>query len=179
MAEVKLYIGSGSKKIPGYLSVDINPINKPDIVADVKKIDLPNGSVSEIFGEAVFEHIWKHEMEDTLREWRRLLAHRGILRLHWIPDFAVICREYVENTKITKNYRTPHMDVDTAMRYTHGAYDIYWKERGIYQLHKDIYDRPKIRRILEGNGFAISFMSNVCYPGENVPVNINLQAVKV
>ena len=54
----KLNLGSGRKKLDGYINIDINSNSSPNIVRDIEK-GLPFGdsSVDEVFSEHFLEHI--------------------------------------------------------------------------------------------------------------------------
>lgn len=55
---MKLNLGSGLTKIPGYLNVDSNPLCNPDYLVDLEK-ELPfeDNSIDEIRAYHIFEHI--------------------------------------------------------------------------------------------------------------------------
>jgi len=56
---MKLNIGSGLKRIDGYLNVDYNPQVNPDFIVDLEKGILPfdNNSVDGIIAHHILEHI--------------------------------------------------------------------------------------------------------------------------
>lgn len=56
---MKLNIGSGYKRYPGFLNVDHDPLVKPDILADLEnlKLDIPDSSVEYVMAHHVLEHI--------------------------------------------------------------------------------------------------------------------------
>lgn len=56
---MKLNIGSGYKRIPGFLNVDHDPLTKPDFLSDLENLSLPieDNSVDYILAHHVLEHI--------------------------------------------------------------------------------------------------------------------------
>lgn len=82
-------IGAGGKRIEGWLSIDL--AGDPDIKADVKSLPLPDDCADEAMAIHVFEHLYRWEAEDTLREWLRVLKPGGLLILE-LPDLEKCCR---------------------------------------------------------------------------------------
>jgi ubiquinone/menaquinone biosynthesis C-methylase UbiE len=56
---MKLNLGSGSKRIPGYLNIDNDAGSKPDFVIDLEKDKLPfeDSSVDSIIAHHILEHL--------------------------------------------------------------------------------------------------------------------------
>lgn len=56
---MKLNIGSGYVKIPGFLNVDHDPLVEPDFLADLENLELPidDNCVDEVMAHHVLEHI--------------------------------------------------------------------------------------------------------------------------
>ncbi len=88
---LKLYIGTRTFNPAGYLTVDIDPAYKPDIVADATNLSsLRSNSVDEVWASHVLEHIAWPRAFSALSEWARLLKIGGILKLA-VPDLRLIC----------------------------------------------------------------------------------------
>lgn len=86
----KLHLGCGDVFLPGYLNVDISSsfagVGRPDHVADIRHLPhLASGSFDEVYACHVLEHIEFTDVLLTLREWHRLLAPGGTIRLS-TPD---------------------------------------------------------------------------------------------
>lgn len=69
--KTKINIGAGGEQLPGFITIDIDPTTKPDIVRDIEK-GLPFGdnSVDEIRCSHTLEHI--HDLCFVLREFYRV-----------------------------------------------------------------------------------------------------------
>ena len=78
----KLNLGCGWDHREDYLNVDIHAFHKPDLVADVTKLEmLPSGAYSEVIAQDVLEHLPRQSTVEVLRGWSRLLRPGGTLHL--------------------------------------------------------------------------------------------------
>jgi len=83
-----LNIGAGSKKIQGFINVDIEPGS--DVMADVTKgLPFEDGSVDGIYSEHFIEHLSQAEGCFFFRECRRILRPGSIMRIA-TPDLDAI-----------------------------------------------------------------------------------------
>jgi predicted SAM-dependent methyltransferase len=90
---VKLNIGAGSVRRDGYLSVDIRPEAKPDIVSaawDLRSV--ANNSASEIYSRHMIEHLDPNDARRTLARWVDLLCPGGQLNVI-VPDLEFHARQ--------------------------------------------------------------------------------------
>ena len=86
----RLNVGCGSDRREGYVNVDLNAWYKPDLVADVRKLDfLPAQHYEEIVAQDVLEHLPRSQTLRTLQGWNRLLRMGGTLRLR-VPSVTGI-----------------------------------------------------------------------------------------
>lgn len=77
----KLNLGCGPYPMPGYINIDINPRQKPDMVRDVRKgLPFDTASVDEIHASHFLEHLTCDEMLDALEEFHRVLKPGSVLR---------------------------------------------------------------------------------------------------
>lgn len=81
----KLNLGSGSHIMDGYINIDHREIEGVDLVADIRKLPLKNGSIDEIYLAHVVEHFTEYEMKTMLRHWYDLLGKGGIIKIV-VPD---------------------------------------------------------------------------------------------
>lgn len=85
---MKLKIGA-RERIDGYKHLDIDPLTKPDILADVHHIPLGKSTCDEILCEHVLEHI--SDTIAVMNEFHRVLKPKGKLKIlvpHGLnPDF--------------------------------------------------------------------------------------------
>ena len=100
---IKLHLGSGSVKIPGYLNIDITSYPEVDYVADVRNLPFEDKSVDFIYAAAILEHISRSEWKSVLLHWYNKLCTGGQLRVS-VPDFEAICEWYIEHKKLDGLY---------------------------------------------------------------------------
>jgi Methyltransferase domain len=87
---MKLYVGSRDLKPDGYLTVDIDPATKPDIVADITNMpSVKDSSCDEIRASHVLEHLeWPNSFK-ALAEFARVLKLGGVLEIS-VPDVRLL-----------------------------------------------------------------------------------------
>lgn len=93
---VRLNVGSGNKRIDGYLNVDLD--GQADIYADVIDIPLPDNSADEILAVHVLEHLERWNAPKALAEWFRLLKPGAMLILE-LPDVIKCCENIVNGIR--------------------------------------------------------------------------------
>jgi hypothetical protein len=89
---MRLYVGSRNYKPEGYVTVDIDPTHKPDIVADICDMAVvAEGSCDEVMAGHVLEHIDWPDSFAAMAEFARVLKPDGLLRIA-VPDMALLMR---------------------------------------------------------------------------------------
>jgi predicted SAM-dependent methyltransferase len=174
---VRLYIGTGADglKPEGSTTIDIDPANKPDIVADAGKLPMiESGVAEEVYASHVLEHFpWPYVLL-TLAEWARVLQVGGKMRIS-VPDMALLTRMVAEGTNPWH-----------AMGSIYGG---HWATPGGPQGHHYGYTRRMLVEILTVLGFADFDHWNTNLPeaangwlyldnGEQVGLSVNITAVK-
>jgi predicted SAM-dependent methyltransferase len=129
MKPIKLNLGSGVSKLPGYTSID-KYSSAADESWDVRLIPLDDGTVSEILAVHMVESFYRFELPDVLREWIPVLEPNGKL--------------VVEGTDLTATMQ---------MAQSENSQTRQWGEWGLYgnQFLGSLYhgrDRRAFRRLL-------------------------------
>lgn len=89
---VRLCLGSGHAPIPGWINVDFEP--PADILLDLRfPLPWPNMSVAAIYSEHLVEHVPLEDARSMFREWRRVIASDGVVRVA-TPDLARLIEDY-------------------------------------------------------------------------------------
>lgn len=141
---LKLNIGCGKVKIPGWVNIDIKP--GADLVINVgKELPFSDNSVDLIYNEHFLEHLTFEEGEKVFREFHRCLKKGGILRIA-MPDLDYVTQKYNTDWKNQdwlswpeyKFIKTKGMMINTAFR--------WWG-------HKYLYNEEDLRIHLVKAGF--------------------------
>lgn len=105
---MKLHLGCGTKRLPGYTHIDSRPEVGPDIVANVADLHMiDNNSVDLIYACHVLEHVSRMAAPGVLREWRRVLKSGGELRLS-VPNFEMVVDLYRNGTVLMRLWGLLH-----------------------------------------------------------------------
>lgn len=91
---MKLNVCCGRQILAGYTNVDVAPAPDaapPDILADARRIPLADGCAEEVMCIHGFEHFYRWEIDELVREWQRLLQAGGRLVLE-LPDLLKCCQ---------------------------------------------------------------------------------------
>jgi len=87
--------------------LDIDEAVKPDIIGSMQNMHMINdGEFDGLYSSHNIEHLYPHEIEDTLREFHRVLTPEAEL-LIICPDLMVIAKEIVEGRFIKALYESP------------------------------------------------------------------------
>jgi rfaE bifunctional protein nucleotidyltransferase chain/domain len=89
---LKLHVGSRNYKPDGYVTVDIDPANAPDIVADITDMAVvADASCDEVVAGHVLEHIEWPNSFGAIAEFARVLKPGGVVKIA-VPDMASLLR---------------------------------------------------------------------------------------
>lgn len=144
---LKINIGNGPFKHPGWINVDCHiSLKKDDIVCDLRrKWPLRSSSAKYIFSEHVFEHFgYPAEIGHVLKECHRVLQPGGVLRVI-VPDADRYLRAYADDDEnFVRQVGGPSATtlslVNTMMR-----------ENG---FHRYAYNYSELAAVLQRAGFA-------------------------
>jgi hypothetical protein len=96
---LRLNLGCGRHVLDEWFNVDAkaSPLapRAPELLSDVRKIDLPDGCATSIMAIHVWEHFYRWECDDIIQEWRRLLRPRGTLIME-MPDLFKFCQNILD-----------------------------------------------------------------------------------
>lgn len=97
---MKLHIGCGEVRLPGYVNIDIRYLPNVDIVDNAKFLRrFKKESIQEIYACHILEHFLRWEIDLVLKRWYDVLEYKGILRLA-VPDFKAIVDQYNSSENI-------------------------------------------------------------------------------
>lgn len=101
---IKLNLGCGARHLAGFCNVDL-PNNwcttKPDMEADIRKLELPSNYADEIHAYHVFEHFYRYEADEILADWIRILKPGGklVLELPCLDKILALFDHYYQSGK--------------------------------------------------------------------------------
>ena len=162
---LKLNLGCGLDKRPGYINIDVREEVKPDLVWDLHYVPLPfpDNSVEEVIAKDVIEHVSWRRVEALLKDIYRILKPGGRLYVQ-VPDLEAIAKKVILNP----DFKYGDLDGFKAISYwVYGAQDY----RDNY--HKAGFTIPTLKRLLESIGFRVERIEN------DGGTNIMCWAVKV
>jgi len=154
-AKLKLDIGAGGVKTPGYKTVDADPSVEPDILCNVLDgIPVSDDSCTHLRLSHVLEHFTPADGLKLLRELHRILAPGGTLFVE-VPDLLEVARRIVDQNGLDI---IPPPGLSLAL-YPHGV--IYGSQENEYQFHKTGYTPPYLRQTMERSGFIVDTITTV------------------
>lgn len=93
---MKLHLGCGTKRIEGFINIDIRSMDSVDVVEDIKELkSFKDNTVSLIYASHVLEHFGRKEYKLILTRWYDLLKDAGTLRL-CVPDLEQVFNHYAK-----------------------------------------------------------------------------------
>lgn len=92
---IQLNLGCGTRKLPGFLNIDIRKDVKPDVVDDIITLCHieEDSSVDLIYACHVLEHFEYAQVGSALSRWWNILKPGGVLRLS-VPDMNAVFAHY-------------------------------------------------------------------------------------
>ncbi len=133
-APVRLHLGCGQLRLPGFFNVDCNFSSATDFVGDVASLPCPDNSVERIETYHVIEHIPLPAVKVVLAEWKRVLARGGLLVME-CPDLDQAVREYLAGNK-------------------ERLFSVYGRQRFPGDAHHWGYSTAGLKELLEAAGFT-------------------------
>ena len=163
---IKLNMGCGETKLPGFLNVD-NYVDNADIKADVSDMSgvVEDNYADEVYSSHCLEHFGKHEVLKVLLEWKRVLKPGGLLILN-IPDLEWCLKNWLSKPE-DKRWG---WELDTIFgNQNHGG-----------EFHKTGFTRDRITYVLSALGFEnIETKYHDSHAQQSILVNATKPEVKM
>jgi hypothetical protein len=146
---MRLSIGAGARRLPGWTHVDIDPALAPDLLADIREpLPLPDASVECIFCEEVLTQIEPEACLAFLRDCRRLLQPGGVVRV-LMPDLQRFVRAYLDRPEWLVAIWDKHVAIPL---FTGTACEVL--NRGLRAVGPFVYDRATFEQIAARAGMV-------------------------
>ncbi len=148
---LKLNIGCGRKRIPGYVGCDIIPGECVDVICCADNLPYTDGEVDEILTEHMIEHLTFEEFDRAVAEWSRVLKVGGALIIE-CPDILGMCKQFIEANDYGR--------FNSYYGYWPLICQLYGHQRGsskeekLSQVHKSGYTVDRLKFVLSGIGFG-------------------------
>jgi predicted SAM-dependent methyltransferase len=172
----RIHLGCNDVRIDGFVNVDLRATKATDVVHDCQDLSIfPSDSLSFIYSNAFFEHVYRTSQERLLKDALRTLSSDGWLAFTGLPDFEGVARAYLEQR--TPGNVSSTFDLHEAYRYTHGdpeGREDWW----LAQLHKVLLDSPTVMKLCQRVGFASCEVFTYCWGNEPNQVTLGFTATK-
>lgn len=150
----KLHIACGTDFKPDYINVDLYDTRNCDVIDDCITLpSFPDNFATEIFHAQFIEHIDIHEGEIALKNWYRVLAPGGKLVFE-TPEADETFRFWLSMNHEQRWEKVENLWLGYRMQ-------IWGTQDAPGMQHKIIYDKPKMREMLEEAGFKDIYCENI------------------
>jgi len=161
---LKIHLGCGETHLQGYINIDFPPSEHTvqvssgaDVFGDVRKLDLPGHSVSEVRLHHLFEHFDRATAMALLCKWQQWLTKGGVICIE-TPDVEA-------GSGLFSGRDSSYEQRQQVLRHIFGSHEAGWA------IHKDGWYEGKFQRVLGALGFAeISFSRSVWKTTHNITV---------
>lgn len=86
----RLEIGPGPVRLPGFETLNVVKTPVTDHVGDARRPPFRSGTFDLVYSSHCIEHVEWHEIEETIREWVRILKPGGVLEVHTVNGYAMM-----------------------------------------------------------------------------------------
>ncbi len=121
-------------------SDDDRQLHPVDVVADARKIPLPDDYAGFVFSSEAIEHFPWAQTTDVLREWARLVRPGGTIRIE-APDFLAAAQQILV---------TDTLECDQAMNQI-----FYGGQSSRFDYHQSLHTPRTLTAQFEGLGFTV------------------------
>lgn len=147
--ENRLEIGGGPYPTPGFVHVDVDPeAEHLEAYASAWALPIPGGWAQEIVAVHSLEHVEPPRLVPTLREWLRVLAPGGKVRIH-VPNTPELMEAFASSEPRDK-WRVMGAALGMFCGPTVSAPD----ELRVRSDHQLLFDRDLLHGVLTDAGFV-------------------------
>lgn len=141
---VRLHLGCGGNYLDGWVNLDLfHPRGRRDLVWDLRRgLPFPDGAVSCIASEHLFEHLALDAGVRLLRECHRVLSPGGVLRIG-VPDLERYVAAYAGADPVIEAVRPGRPSAGLALA------EVFY-----FYGHRAAYDFATLASLLHAAGFG-------------------------
>lgn len=143
---LRLCLGSGHAPIDGWINIDFEP--PADVLVDLRfGIPVADGAVQAIYSEHLVEHVTLEGAAQMYREWRRVIAPTGVVRIA-TPDLERLVTDYRDDWRSRHEWIhwPEYAFIDSPVRMINVAMRAWG--------HEYLYDFGELKLRLEEAGFS-------------------------
>lgn len=102
---MKIDLGCGRNKKPGYIGIDSCKEVKPDIVCKlgIEKLPFEDNSVTHVYSNHFIEHLYDHEIEYLLYELYRVCKNGAIIKIRCPHQMSPVAAQIGHKHMISEN----------------------------------------------------------------------------
>lgn len=144
MLGTKVHLGCWHRVIPGFIHVDLCDMPHINHKSNIDQLPFfDDGSVDLIYCSHALEYFDRDQARDVPKEWHRVLAPGGLLRLA-VPNFEALIKVYQISGELTRVLGPLYgkMSIDTP----DGRTTLY---------HKTTYDESSLSTLMQECGFVM------------------------
>lgn len=145
MGGIKAHLGCWHRFIPGFVHVDLCDMPHIDHKSTINSLPFfKTDSVDLIYCSHALEYFDRDEVRQVLKEWFRVLAPGGLLRIA-VPDFQALLNIYQKTGEL-----------DFILGPLYGKMNISTSDGPAVLYHKTTYDETSLRSILIECGYILT-----------------------
>lgn len=153
-----LEIGPNKARLPGFETLDAVAGPLVDHVGDCRRMGFPDASFDLVYASHVIEHVEWFEVEDTIKEWARVLKPGGMLEVHTVDAHRVLkawitLEETGEWTGPDPVWRS-NMTRSDPYLFAVGRVLNWQKDGNIHQLHRALISPKYLASCFENAGMV-------------------------
>lgn len=166
---IRLNIGAGGKRYPGWIGVDAVERSGADVIAMADNLPFEDCTVDEVMAIHVLEHIVPWDVQATLAEWFRVLKPGSKIILE-MPDIIKCCQNIIDG--VVKGGKHPDQ-----LGYW-GAFGDP-RLRDVFMLHRWGYTFKTLKPMMEEAGFIkVKEFETQFHPAGRRVRDFRLEAIK-
>lgn len=150
-----LEIGAAGDRIPGFETLNIQWRRGIDYVLDASKpLPFKDRTFEIVYASHILEHIPWYRVEDTLKEWTRIIESGGHLEI-WVPNGLKICKVVIEAEAALRETIPDDWCVQNPDRnpYLWAAGRLFWGANHSYpSWHRSVFTERYLRLLFEKVG---------------------------
>lgn len=156
----QLEIGPGAERLPGFETLNIVRTPATDHVGDARNPPFEDCTFDLVYSSHCIEHIDWFDVEETIREWARILKPGGVLEVFTANGLAlmkaIVRLEETGEWTGPDSYLTWRQDLVKADPYNWAVGRImnYAKKGSVFHLHRAIITPGFLRRCFERAGLS-------------------------